>query len=77
MKKIRVLLTGGGTGAHISLVAVAHELKTIRRAWSFLICVIWRRLRICAEIIDNDIEFVPIFPVNFADIGRVEFIGYS
>ena len=63
MKKLRVLLTGGGTGGHIfPLIAVANELQ--KQTNNFGISLDLRYFgsarKYAREIVENDIEFVPI-----------------
>ncbi len=63
MKKLNVVLTGGGTGGHIyPLLAVAQELK--KKAGEEGIVLDMRyfgaAVAYAQDIVDNDIEFVPI-----------------
>ncbi|MBI3046642.1 MAG: undecaprenyldiphospho-muramoylpentapeptide beta-N-acetylglucosaminyltransferase [Candidatus Harrisonbacteria bacterium] len=63
MKKLRILLTGGGTGGHIfPLIAVANELR--KQADNFEVSPDLRYFgsarKYAREIVENDIEFVPI-----------------
>ena len=82
MKKLRILLTGGGTGGHIyPLIAVANEIT--KQANQFGINLDMRYFgseREYAEtIVENNIDFVPIIssklrrywsPLNLIDIPK-------
>ena len=62
MKKIRVLLTGGGTGGHIfPLIAVAQELKRQSDGLGLFLDMRYfgSAYEYAREIVENDIEFVP------------------
>ena len=63
MKKLRILLTGGGTGGHIyPLIAVAEEIK--KQSEELGLSVDMRYFggayEYAQEIVDRDIEFVPV-----------------
>ncbi|NCN53234.1 UDP-N-acetylglucosamine--N-acetylmuramyl-(pentapeptide) pyrophosphoryl-undecaprenol N-acetylglucosamine transferase [Candidatus Wolfebacteria bacterium] len=82
MKELRVILAGGGSGGHIyPLIAVAQELK--KQSESFNLPLDMRYFggarAYAQEIVDNDIEFVPILssklrryfsPMNLIDIPK-------
>ncbi|MBI4991884.1 MAG: UDP-N-acetylglucosamine--N-acetylmuramyl-(pentapeptide) pyrophosphoryl-undecaprenol N-acetylglucosamine transferase [Candidatus Harrisonbacteria bacterium] len=82
MKKLRVLLAGGGTGGHIyPLIAVAGELKTLAEPYGITLDMrYFGSARGYAEdIINSDIDFVPIIssklrrywtPLNLIDIPK-------
>jgi len=63
MKKLRVLLTGGGTGGHIfPLIAVANELKRQSEPLGLALDLRYfgAARKYAQEIVDNDMDFVPI-----------------
>lgn len=85
MKKLRILLTGGGTGGHIfPLIAVAQEL--IKQAESFGLELNLRYFgserRYAQEIVDSNMDFVPVISakwrqyfslLNFIDLIKFPF----
>lgn len=63
MKQFRVALTGGGTGGHIfPLLAVAQELKKQTAGVELILDMRYfgAAYAYAQEIVDNDIEFVPV-----------------
>lgn len=63
MKKLRVLLTGGGTGGHIfPLIAVAQELKRQTAPYELALDLRYfgAAYPYAQEIVDNGMDFIPV-----------------
>ncbi len=63
MKKLRILLTGGGTGGHIfPLIAVAQELKKQTTSYDLALDMRYfgAAYPYAQEIVDNGMDFIPV-----------------